>query len=199
MKPIHVRPREPNSIASTRELLCSWEYPRTTVAKCFAISEAGNINFGGVIAGTYAHIFVPDETDFEASIEDGVRPIVLTIVRDGGLITYTSCEGHDYGSTDGGSECHVGVLPRTRAELRRALKTFRYAAMRAAKNLAVSSVAVYPWHLYDRDSKREVPVVDMYLHRLTNVGWGRYIERRSLDAAHLASALRAEFTDRAKT
>lgn len=189
----HFRPREPNSIASVRELLCSWGSSRTEHTKTFAVSEAGNINFAGVLAGTYAHIFTPGELDFEAAIEAGVRPIVLAVVRKGDLVTYTSCEGHAYASGELSSECHVGVLPRTRGELRRAWKAFRCAASRANGGLTVSSVAIYPWQLYDQDGQREVPVIDLYLHRRPSVGMERYFEKRSLDASHLAGALHAEF------
>lgn len=190
----HFRPREPNRIASVRELLCSWESSRTAHAKCFAISEAGNINFEGVLAGTYAHIFTPREPDFEASIEAGVRPVVLALVREGGLVTYTSCEGHGYASSKLSSECHVGVLPRTRGELRRAWKAFRRAVSRAGGGLSVSSLAIYPWHLYDQDVDREVPVIDLYLHRRPSVGLERYFEERSLDASQVANVLQAEFS-----
>lgn len=191
---IRFRPREPNRIANVRELLCSWESLRTAHAKCFATSDAGNINFGGVLAGTYAHIFTPREPSFESAIEAGVRPVVLALVREAGLVTYTSCEGHSYASSEPSSECHVGVLPRTIGELLRTWRAFRRTVSQACDGLSVSCLAFYPWYLYDQKGDREVPVIDLYLHRRLNVDLDRYFEERSQDASWVASVLQEEFS-----
>lgn len=193
---LRLRPREPNRIASVHGLLRSWDFPQEAHAKTFAISEAGNINFAGVVAGSYAHIFTPGEPEFEAAIEPGVRPLVLAAVCEGGLVTYTSCQGHGYADSELNSECHIGILPRTRRELHRAWTAFKRVTLHDGDSLQVSSLAIYPWHLFDEHSQREVPVVDLYLHCRTTVDFNGYLEQLSLDARLVAGTLRAEFSRR---
>jgi uncharacterized protein len=187
------RPREPNSIASVEELICSWETPRTERKKSFARSSAGNINFGGVLGGTYAHIFSPHEPEFETALETAVRPLVLAAVREGRLITYTSCGGHLYSVDKACSECHFGVVPRSRTDLRRAWTAFKSAASKAAHELRVSTPKIYPWYLLDEGTERSIPVLDLYLHRRATATSSKYVEEVGLDATLFAGVLRLEF------
>ena len=187
-----VEPREFNSIASAQELLSRWSGRVASHKKRFSASKAGNINFGGVIAGTFSHIFTPCDAEFEASIEPGVRPIVLAIIRSG-LVTYTSCEGHRYACALPVSECHVGVLPRTRTELRRAWRAFRAVHHRTETSLEVSSLVIFPWYLADETSRTRIPIIDLYLRRKGEVCESEYHGNLRGDAIKVAHALQVEF------
>jgi uncharacterized protein len=184
-----VRPRDVNAIASVEHLLLSWSGTDAQRSKQFRTSAAGNINYAGELHGKYAETFFPREELFEASIEPGVRPIVLALVRTGGFVTYTSCEGHRYddGST---SECHVGVLPRSREELRRLLRALRFSAAQCLTRMRASRAHLYPWYLHDEACRREVPVLDLYLHRRIGFTQDHYFRARSADASLFASVLR---------
>lgn len=191
-----LRPREPNSIANVSELISNWGNISPKQIKRFMISTAGNINATGEIAGKFAHIFSPPDFYFEESLEPRVRELVLSLVRHGGLVTYTSCEGHWYSSIKLCSDCHVGVLPRSKAELRKVWKAFKIISFEIESHLKVSKIAIYPWYLWDEKSQRDVPVIDLYLHRQTDIVPHFYNKSIILDVAMVSSLLSRHFSSK---
>jgi uncharacterized protein len=186
-------PREFNSIASVADLIESWHGAGVASVKTFRVSNEGNINFAGISAGTYSHIFVPTDVEFEASLEPVVRPLVLILVEGANLVTYTSCGGHLYQDGTPCGECHVGVLPRSRSELCSAWRAFRSVAIRVSGELVVSRATIYPWYLADEQTGRRVPVIDLYLSRDQDVEAADYIQGAGADVWRIADALGVEF------
>jgi len=181
------KPRDVNSIRSLAQLFGEWDHGLpAAVRKSFLVSAAGNINQAGELGGTYADIFTPQEAQFAAALEPGVRPLVEALTR-AGFVTYTSCEGHRYEGAS--SECHVGIVPRRVCELRYLLRALRTCVARFNRRLLVCQVAVYPWYLYDKASARHVPVIDLYLHRRPRKDLYDYFEHRSEDALSVAAFL----------
>ncbi|MFN7153721.1 MAG: hypothetical protein ACK4OE_08510 [Acidovorax sp.] len=179
------KPRTVNSIRCVAHLLYEWDHQLPVDAhKGFAVSPAGNINRTGELCGTYADIFTPKESQFTASLEPGVRPLV-TAITGAGFVTYTSCEGHRYDASS--SECHVGLLPRGTPELRLLLRALRMCAVGVNPYLQVCRAAVYPWYLYDESNARCVPVVDLYLHQRPCIDLCNYFRHRSEDVLRVAA------------
>lgn len=193
MKTSRVAPREFNSIASAATLIGDWYGREEMCAKSFKVSHEGNINFEGISAGTFSHIFVPADADFRASLEPVVRPLVLILVERCNLVTYTSCGGHLYKDHTPAAECHVGVLPRSRSELCYAWRAFKSAAKRVSESMAVSRPRIFPWYLTDELTKRSVPVIDLYLGRNNDVKPANYSRRVAFDALRMSDALAFEF------
>jgi len=190
-------PRAVNSIRCVGQLVGEWDGSAPVVnAKSFSVSPAGNINHSGEVGGTYADIFTPDEPQFAAALEPGIRPLV-TALTNAGFMTYTSCEGHLY---DGSySECHVGILPCTTRQLLRLLRVLGACRTHLNPLLVVCRVAVYPWYLYDEASTRRVAVVDVYLHQSPNSNIYDYFEHRSKEVQRVAKFLQEAFSGASAT
>jgi hypothetical protein len=96
----------------------------------------GHINLTGSPDEPSAADLVPHDRRFWSEIEPGVLPLVFAVVSLG-LITYSSCEGHQRGQAYGEPKLyrHVGVLPRDGQELRTVTEVAAAASLRYA-NLA---------------------------------------------------------------
>ncbi|HEU4581541.1 MAG TPA: hypothetical protein VFS67_24955 [Polyangiaceae bacterium] len=76
-------------------------------------SAAGNRNLWGSAADTEAYTYVRRQPAFVESIEPRIRPLVLYLVDQLGLITYSSCEGHWPAAGAPFRAAHVGILPES--------------------------------------------------------------------------------------
>lgn len=110
--------RSINEIEHLGPFLRRWLLPAASAAPIIRSlrSTTGNINLSGSVGSSRSALLARDEPDFFASVEPGVRALVSAFVAIG-AITYTSCEGHDYGD-NAPDEQHVGVLVRNDAEAR---------------------------------------------------------------------------------
>jgi hypothetical protein len=63
---------------------------------------------------TTSYVYTCSDAQFRDSIEEKIRPLVFVCVFDLGLITYSSCEGHN--TEQGMAYRNVGILPRNDAE-----------------------------------------------------------------------------------
>lgn len=184
--------RDVNSIDDLTAFICRWDSPKKAENqphKSFKRSPVGNINFRGEIAGSFAYPYFPDEVDFWSSIEPGVRCLVSVIISDGGFITYTSCEGHQYDS-ESGAECHVGIVPRKFQELVILYRALKKVEADLSGYLHHSRFEVVPGHLLDCRSNIKVSVIDFYLRKLSDVSWSRYLDTLTFEAQLASESMR---------
>ncbi|MDO0925036.1 hypothetical protein QQY24_06245 [Streptomyces sp. TG1A-8] len=113
------------------EFLARWNRPGAPRRTARLLSSAeGNINTAGRPGIHEADDVDPGHPQWRAAIEEGVWPLVDTLTGgDWRIVTYDSCQGHDYSGRDlAPAWRRVGVLPRGPRE---------YAAVRAALCRAV--------------------------------------------------------------
>jgi uncharacterized protein len=184
-----------NRFDGARALMAEWGDPqalRNRVRYPLRKSTSGNINDTGSVGELPARILTPTHPHFERFVEEGVRALVVVLVRRHGLITYTSCEGHHY--PEGGptsSERHVGLLPRSQAE---------YDAMERAFIVAgrdVNALALTPHvriallrHTLDAGDEA-LPALDLYLARNKDSSWSDYFASVGPICEAITSALGA--------
>ena len=190
------QPRDVNEIASVEVLLTEWTSLSTRKSKQFKISSSGNINLNGEINGKHAVVYAPVDLHFESSIENGVKPLVFALVNEPRLVTYTSCEGHNYWMEEHYSECHVGVLPRTCVELRKIWRALKICIAQCAHNMRVSKPRIYPCQLFDQSKNRQVAVIDIYLHKHEHATEADYFSLLSEDVMLFASVLSEVLSNR---
>lgn len=111
-----------------------------------------------------------------------MRNLLLVIAIDHNLVTYTSCEGHDYrASRRVPDERHVGVIPRDLEEQHRAIVTFEIVGADVNSALAESAVEVALMVHSVSDGDQVYPALDLYLSKKVLAQWDDYFAQ--LDAA----------------
>ena len=94
-------PRTPNSMRDVKAFLTRWDSPAATRGEVrLHTSEHGNINTVGLAGVHEADDLDPTHSMWRAAIEPGVWPLIDAITRAWGLITYDSCQGHQYAGLD---------------------------------------------------------------------------------------------------
>jgi hypothetical protein len=117
---------------------------RVKSKKDYHKSNIGNLNRDGTPSCINARIYTKKESQFENSIEPGVRSLVLKLIDKLDCITYSSCEGH-LGTVDGHTYfmCRqVGILPRTLIEFGYLLTIARSIAKLTNQNVPFDFVEV---------------------------------------------------------
>lgn len=118
--PLADRPAQ-NQMRGYRQLLTYWDRPAPSapLAAPPARSPLGNINDRAAADCFVAAIFPPRDPRFAASLEAGVRDLVLTLVEERAWVTYTSCEGHPPTAAAPRRLRGVGLVGRSPEELER--------------------------------------------------------------------------------
>ena len=130
-----VRPARHNRATGIAGFLDGWDAPAPPSAGP-EVSDDGNISVDGALATYVGHMIGRRHPDFGRFIEPGVRDLVDVLVDDLGLVTYSSCEGHRYSSSDRAPGLRmVGVLPRSDGELRLATVVLLAAIRKARRTL----------------------------------------------------------------
>jgi uncharacterized protein len=99
-----------NRFNGYQEFLARWHMPGGQAAPPLRQSAVGNRNLSGSAVDTAAYSFVPGQPGFRDSIEPGIRPLVLYLVEQVGLVTYSSCEAHPSTCSSPFRAAHVGLL-----------------------------------------------------------------------------------------
>src|SRR5262249_18460259 len=89
-----------NRISNMENFMRSWDdpaHPKNSRRAHLRQTSYGNINKTGIPGDYGTEILSRWHPQFDAALEPGVKEIVLILVRRFGWITYSSCEGHDYG------------------------------------------------------------------------------------------------------
>lgn len=189
------RSRQPNSMPDVAAFLTRWNdatAPRTTVR--LHTSEQGNINTVGLPGIHEADDLDPSHPQWHDAIEPRVRALVETITQDWGLVTYDSCQGHDYTGLDlPPAERRLGILARDKAE---------YAATAAALCRAVTAtvpdlpaavqVLVARCELTCEATGQITAVLDLQLLLAPGHAWAAYFTALDEATAVLLTALRRE-------
>lgn len=153
-------------------------------------SDFGNLNNTGTpfpSASCLASRFHPD---FVSVIEPGVHDFLLAIAIDHNLVTYTSCEGHDYRAKKREpDERHVGVILRDRDEELRAIATFEDVGTDVNRTLPESAVEVALMFHSVSDGDLIYPALDLYLSKKQLAEWDEYFAQIDTVSEHLVKRL----------
>ncbi|MEV0963703.1 radical SAM protein [Streptomyces sp. NPDC049910] len=196
------RPRSPNTMLDVDAFLVRWDNPEVHRGEVtLRTSEHGNINTVGMAGVHEADDLDPAHAMWRAAIEPGVWPLVDTITRHWGLITYDSCQGHQYvGLELSPTGLRVGVLARDREEYARAAAALCRAATVAAAALPADiEVNVGRSELTCETSGVTTPVLDLSLVPSVGRSWEAYFASLDQAAAVLTAALLAERPDEGTT
>ncbi len=162
-----------------------------TVAPIQQISSSfGNMNNTGTPFPSTSCLASRFHPDFESVIEPGVKAFLFAIAIDHNLVTYTSCEGHDYRLDDRTpDERHVGVVGRDQAEHQRIVDAFTGVAV--AFNACPPSPAIEAALMIHsvHSGEREYPAVDLYLSKREAASWDDYFAEVDAACEHLIGML----------
>lgn len=142
----------------------------------------GNINSTGELGNYAGHALTPWHPQFEASLEPGVRELILRL-NDLNWITYTSCEGHRYeGVALMPTERHVGILPRSVAEAGDIAQLLRRVSAQVNRRAPLRAVRVTVLrHRLDSEGQAH-EAIDLFFSRKRFYPWRVYF--RHLDDAY---------------
>ncbi|MFD9354507.1 hypothetical protein [Streptomyces sp. NPDC060031] len=147
------------------------------------------------LAGIHeADDLTPAHPMWRAAIEPGVWPLVDTVTRAWGLVTYDSCQGHQYTGADlTPTGLRIGLLPRDRREYASAAAALcRAATFVSALLPAGIEVNVGRSELTCENTGTTTPVLDLSLDPGSGQGWDGYFARLNEATAVLAAALDAD-------
>ncbi|MEV0188394.1 radical SAM protein [Kitasatospora purpeofusca] len=188
-------PRTPNSMRDVGAFTARWDDPAAFRAEVrLHASEHGNINTVGLPGVHEADDLDPAHPKWREAIEPRVWPLVDALTVGWGLITYDSCEGHQYDGLDlAPVGLRVGLLPRDRAEYARTAAALCRAATAAAPALPGGiELRVARSELTCETTGAAVPVLDLSLHPDHRQDWDAYFADLGAAARALAVALTAE-------
>jgi hypothetical protein len=159
----------------------------------YQTSRFGNINTDGSAFSGYARTLTMQNPLFYSLIEPAVRPLVAVCVKDLGLVTYTSCEGHAYPDRHLNSELHVGILPRSTAEHQLVLEVFGAVCQHVKSRTVAGQFSLATGEVTDRESGEKWPAIDLYL--ISRGTWDDYYEHRGGNVSQLIDALQSLIAD----
>lgn len=105
-----------NVFSGLQDFKDRWDNPSLANSDCQEpnkVNRSGQINLTGKDDCTKARTYTRYETEFEGSLETGVKRLVLSLIEIFDCITYSSCQGHNV--TDENKHFalrHVSILPR---------------------------------------------------------------------------------------
>ena len=183
-----------NFISRLDDFTQSWIHPdhsdnHATVqlyTTCF-----GNINSTGEVGNYEGEALAPWHPQFGASLEPGVRDLVLTCVQNLNWITYTSCEGHAYeGSGVYPVERHVGILPRGDVEYGVIFSLLKKISQKFNRRHLLSPVRIEVERCLLQSETCSAPVIDLFLRKKWQATWKSYFRGLSQHSAWLVRQLR---------
>jgi uncharacterized protein len=157
-------------------------------------SKQGNINTVGLPGIHEADDLDPAHPQWHEAIEPGVRALVETVTRDWGLVTYDSCQGHDYTGLDlPPAERRLGILARDKAEYAATAAALCRALTAAVPDLpAAVQVLVARCELTCEATGQITSVLDLQLLPAPGHAWAAYFTALDEATAVLLNALRRE-------
>lgn len=182
----YLKPREWNQAGRISLFMKLWDQPLTEAQAAQLKEKApmsqkrsdfGNLNNEGTPYPSQSCLISRFHPDFVDVLEPGVTRLVEAVGVHHNLVTYTSCEGHNY--TDAAipkDERHVGIIPRCEAEQKAVPALFEAAAAFINQGFSDAPIegAVMDHSLSDGDLS--YPAVDLYLSKKEDACWSHYFE-----------------------
>jgi hypothetical protein len=107
-----------NRVDGLVDFLRRWDHKGELKCKelRFAVADGGNINLQGTAECNESLLLTRWHPSFTASIEAGVRELVIRLVNEWDCVTYSSCEGHRSTAQVPARVRHVRMVSRSKAE-----------------------------------------------------------------------------------
>jgi uncharacterized protein len=182
-----------NRMEDVDDFVAAWDlpsHPRNRGDIEMHRTRFGNINSTGQPGNYFGPALSRWHPRFVEAIEHGVRELVLELTGRRGWISYTSCEGHQYGGLDiRPVERYVGLLPRSEVEAQSIQSLV--AGIRHAAGPWPKAVSFEASDEILTGGSSPYRTVDVWFRRHPDASWERYFQ--SLDAAYgqVLQALRA--------
>jgi hypothetical protein len=142
-------------------------------------SSAGNLNIAGTDSSSASVIFVQNQDGFLEAIEPGVRRLVALLACELGLITYTSCEGHQYVANREPDVRSAGILPRNTDEEAKWTSILCEMTEHWNSRNADSPVTSIVLSTVLLDGAMQLPALDLIFVKQEEASWNQYF--RCLD------------------
>ena len=128
----------------------------------FAVADGGNINLRGTSECSESFLLTRWHPSFIASVEAGVRELVICLVTSWDCVTYSSCEGHRSGAHVSARARHVRMISRSKAEhLRLQVMLNRLVNMTNSNMEETSVLLVWKNSVILADNDLEAPGLDL--------------------------------------
>ncbi|AXI78555.1 radical SAM/SPASM domain-containing protein [Peterkaempfera bronchialis] len=189
------RPTPVNRMRDVQAFLTTWDNPTAPRRPAeLHTSEFGNINTTGLPGTQLADDLDPAHPQWAAAIEPGVKPLVDHLTSRWHLVTYDSCEGHQYDDPARNNQPRdVGLLPRTPTEYAATAVALCRAANRCAAAMpAAVRLLVARNNLTCETTGRTYPVLDLRLLPTSGTADSAYFAILDAATALLLGALEAD-------
>lgn len=164
-----------NKIFGFTAFLQAWstpDHPANRLPVEFQYTEYGSINMSGK-PDNLGHLLTRWHPQFAASLEEGVRDLVLLITEKFDWITYSCCEGHLFDSLPlRPTPRTVGIVARDAAEAKIIETTLLSVADSVNQDQKNSHVEVLTLALSEGDVSYDA--VDLIFHRFRSQSWNEY-------------------------
>ncbi|MFB7475602.1 radical SAM protein [Kitasatospora sp. NPDC056184] len=194
----HWRPTPVNRMRDVEDFLATWDNPAAARNPARLVTSAfGNINTAGLPGTQVADDLDPTHPQWDDAIEPGIKPLVEHITSRRNLVTYDSCEGHQYDDPARKNQTReVGILPRTSAEYTATAAALCRAARRCESAMpSTVRLLVARNNLTCENTGRTHPVLDLRLLPATGQADTAYFAALDQATALLVAALKAEAPD----
>ncbi|UTW58840.1 hypothetical protein KFE96_00590 [Kordiimonas sp. SCSIO 12603] len=192
--------RQINVFDGARQFMLRWDYFKTQKAPSAhgrlklstRRSLAGNLNQEGTSYASRSTMFFPSQDGFWDAVEEGVKPLVLSLAIHHDFITYTSCEGHLYAqSNEDPDERHIGIIPRSTEEYQRCLNLLTDSCIdhNTKNDNSSTSARVLEHTLIDYEER--LPVIDLILEKKETASWETYFDELDYSTKTLADFIDA--------
>ncbi|MHA7956290.1 radical SAM protein [Streptomyces sp. L500] len=189
------RPRSPNTMRDVSAFLATWDDPNAPRHRAELHTSAyGNINAKGLPGVHAADDLDPAHPQWADAIEPGVKPLIDVITRGWGLVTYDSCEGHQYDNpTAKNTRQRFGILPRNPDEYAAAAGALCRTAAQVTPRLPQPvRLLIARSNLTCETTRLVTPVLDASLVPAPDASWPSYFAALDVATALLRDALAGE-------
>ena len=155
-----------NFFNGLEDFIAKWEgyvaySPHMDKDLTFVKGKQGVINLDGERSCFEASIFSKASSLFENAIEDGIKSLVIFLVRSIDCITYTSCQGHAESECTSLSYRHVGILPRNEQEYQSLIKKLNRVKSHVDETIVDSFVEVVVEENFVDSETLRMPCIDI--------------------------------------
>ncbi|WP_349657206.1 hypothetical protein [Xanthomonas sp. 10-10] len=186
-----LQPRSQNNSARLGLFIRLWDLPLDEMQMVRIAEEApmsqrrsefGNLNNDGNPFPSQSCLASRFHPNFLDVVEPGVKDLLVAIAFEHNLVTYTSCEGHDYRPVGHmPDERHVGIVPRSSQEMDLVVNLFNSLGCMLNAQLSCEPVEIAMMVHSVREDHVVYPAVDLYLSKRSSADWDDYFYR--VDAA----------------